>query len=77
MNTQKRQHLESNLNGKVLVWMETRETEFSELETKWLNVTDLSDLELWELNSQMVTFGNESGTVNTEDRTVKLEWEKR
>ena len=77
MNTQKRQQLESNLNGKVLVWMETRETEFSELETKWLNVTDLSDLELWELNSQMVTFGNESGTVNTEDRTVKLEWEKR
>ena len=77
MTTQKRQQLESNLNGKVLVWMETRETEFSELETKWLSVTDLSDLELWELNSQMVIFGSESGTVNTEDRTVKLQWEKR
>jgi hypothetical protein len=77
MNTQKRQQLENNLNGKVLVWMETRETEFSELETKWLSVTDLSDLELWELNSQMVTFGSESGTVSTKDRTVKLEWEKR
>jgi len=77
MTTQKRQQLESNLNGKVLVWMETRETQFSELETKWLSITDLSELELSELHSQLILWNMNEGSINTTDRNCLLNWEKR
>jgi len=77
MTTQQRNKQESNLNGKVLVWMETRETEFSEIETKWLSLSDLSTLELNELHSQLILWNMSEGSINTTDRNCLLNWEKR
>tara|TARA_R110000868_G_scaffold66160_1_gene197263 strand:+ start:135 stop:368 length:234 start_codon:yes stop_codon:yes gene_type:complete len=77
MTTQQRNQQESNLNGKVLVWMETRENDFSELQTKWLSISDLSDLELNELHSQLILWNMSEGGINTTDRTCLLNWEKR
>ena len=71
MTTQQRNQQESNLNGKVLVWMETRENDFSELQTKWLSISDLSDLELNELHSQLILWNMSEGGINTTDKKQK------
>ena len=77
MNSQRRNQLENNLKGRVLVWMERRETPFSELETTWLSITDLSDRELQELHSQVVVWENTEGSFSTSDRTVNINFETR
>jgi hypothetical protein len=67
MNSQKRQELESKLEGKVNIWMDFREFEFGEEKTKFLTVKDLSDRELFDLNF-CLNLGQEFGSLTKEDR---------
>jgi len=80
MNTQKRQELESKLNGKVLLWMDVSKGEFTdEVETKFPTVKDLSDLELVDLNF-CLNLGMNCGSLTKEDRNesvLTLDFEKR
>jgi len=72
MNSQKRQELESKLEGKVVLWMDVSKGQFTdEVETQFLTLTDLSDKELVDLNFSL-NLGNEFGSLTKEDRNESV-----
>ena len=72
MNTQKRQQLESKLEGKVNLWMDVSKGDFTdEVETRFLTVKDLSDRELVDLNF-CLNLGEEFGSLTKEDRNESV-----
>ena len=72
MNTQKRQQLESKLEGKVNLWIDVSKGDFTdEVETRFLTVKDLSDRELVDLNF-CLNLGKEFGSLTKEDRNESV-----
>lgn len=68
LNPIKRKQLETELDGKVNIWMDVRDAVSPlDITTKFLTVEDLSDQELFDLKFQ-INLGVESGSLTKQDR---------